>query len=202
MIRKLIEKPFQENWQNKSLMEQYLALQHSIISNDLTEIQREFDEGIEVNATEENGEGNILMYYILNWNEFNFKPKDIIELLIRNGININHQRNSRLKNASALHYAITSKNIEINKTLVENDAHSEVKDSNGNTPLWRAIMDFRGEQELKEIIEYLINYGSSLDTKNESGISPRDIILRRKENINQGLNKKEWDLSHLTRQSK
>ena len=54
------------------------------------------------------------------------------------------------------------------KTLLENGALTEVKDSFGNTPLFRAVFNSKGEGD---IIKLLLVAGANPDS--EHGVSPR-----------------------------
>ena len=57
----------------------------------------------------------------------------------------------------------------------------------------------KGENMQKDIemIEFLVSKGGSFDTKNNHDRSARDIINDIGEGIDNGYNKKEWDLRYL-----
>ncbi len=64
-------------------------------------------------------------------------------------------------------------------------------------------MNYRGEEDLLTIIRLLLKKGSKLDSGNNFGISPRDLILERHVAVSKGgaMEKhptaKDWDLIDL-----
>lgn len=76
-----------------------------------------------------------------------------------------------------LHFAVQERMIDAAKLLLEAGATSDVKDAHGNTPLWGAVMQFR---DYGDMIDLLISYGASPDSKNNYGKSPRDLALSQK----------------------
>ena len=89
---------------------------------------------------------------------------------------INHQDRNGW---TALHFAIQEKRIELTKSLLEQEAAVDLKDSYGNTPLWRATFDARGEYEL---VKLLISHDADPHSKNTSGRSPLDFASQIKDN--------------------
>ena len=72
----------------------------------------------------------------------------------------------------ALHFAAlncSKKSVEI---LIDSGANLDLRDQNGNTPLWRATMSYRGEDE---VISTLLQAGANPDADNNNGISPRSL---------------------------
>jgi ankyrin repeat protein len=69
------------------------------------------------------------------------------------------------KALSALHSAVITDNIEIAKLLLENKANVNIKDSYGNTPLWRA------SHMNPKIIKLLLDYGADYNIKNNYDVS-------------------------------
>ncbi|MNL80702.1 hypothetical protein D3C87_2076200 [compost metagenome] len=63
----------------------------------------------------------------------------------------------------------------------------------GNTVLWRAVKNYRGEKALLDIILLLLKKGADIDKKNNYDRSSRDMIEDRKANVTSG--KAESDLS-------
>jgi len=63
------------------------------------------------------------------------------------------------------------------KILLNLNAEFEIQDKYGKTPLLRAVMNYRGETELKGIIMFLVGKGASLEQKNLHAISAKDHIL-------------------------
>ena len=70
---------------------------------------------------------------------------------------------------SALHFAAQSGSSEIARMLLEAGASVDAVDSHGNTPLFRATFESRGNGDL---IELLRSYGADPTASNHSGISP------------------------------
>ncbi len=196
MFKKLFGSTNKTNWSKKSQTEQYQALQLAVISG-IDELEKRINEGLNINSVEEYGNENILVYYVQNWNKSNLEPEKVIEFFVSNGIDINHQGNKRTQMFSALHLGVMFKSMEIVKTLVESGATIELQDKNGNTPLWKGVLEYRGDIIIKEIMEYLIKNGASLDTQNYHGKSARNMIEIIQGGIEAGHNDQSWSLNDL-----
>lgn len=153
--------------------------------------------GVDFLTTDKYDKNNILIAYCGYAYDLKFKPKDMIDFLLDCGLDVNHQMNKRGSQYSALHMAVEHDNYEIAKILLEKDANIEIQDSNGNTPLWKAVMNYRGKKESFDIIKLLLTNGASLDTKNFHDASPKDIIVQVGEGFDGGYNDKNWDLRTL-----
>ena len=70
----------------------------------------------------------------------------------------------------ALHFAAQDCSETIVKILVNSGANLELREKHGNTPLWRAVSNYRGGAE---VISTLLEAGANPDAENKSGISPR-----------------------------
>jgi ankyrin repeat protein len=185
-------------WDEASEDEQFMALKEAINSCSIDELRNRIKEGIDINTCDSYSNTNILMFYSSNAKKLNWNPTELIEFIKYEGVDINHLRNNRLKGGfSALHFAVIQKNLDLTQVLVNSGAEIEIRDGNGNTPLWKAVMDYRGETEILQIIKLLLASNASLDTKNDHGNSSRDNILRRAEGIASGHSKKEWDLTEI-----
>jgi ankyrin repeat protein len=68
-----------------------------------------------------------------------------------------------------LHFAAQEQEVEIAKTLIEAGAEVDAKDHFGNTPLWRAVSDYRGDGRL---IVFLRQKAANAFVQNERGVSP------------------------------
>ena len=76
---------------------------------------------------------------------------------------------------TALHLACQQGNHEIAEALLRAGAQVDVKDSWGNTPLWRATFAFQGDTRL---IRLLLDHGANPDLANNSGRSPRQMAAK------------------------
>jgi ankyrin repeat protein len=146
----------------------------------------------------------LLMSAIWNEEEGLFqKFKELLELLIKNGVNINFQDAGR---NPALILACTSTYNEVIKLLIENKANINCQDKKGNTPL--IILYNFGEYDMVEfliqngadincpnkkgntllilackhgdrsMVELLMKYGADADISNKSGETPFDLVKK------------------------
>lgn len=76
--------------------------------------------------------------------------------------------------------ACKKQNFKIVKMLVENGANVNLKDNNGNSPLFEAIEVTRAN---KEIIRYLIQNGADIYQENDKGISPLSFAETNKKSL-------------------
>ena len=68
-----------------------------------------------------------------------------------------------------LHYAVQQYLVEIAALLIKAGADLEVKDTYGNTPLWRATFSSNGKGDM---IKLLLANGADANNENSSGINP------------------------------
>jgi len=185
-------------WDKATDDEKFMALKEAVNSCSIDELRNRIKEGIDINTCESYSNTNILMFYSSNAKELNWNPTELIKFLKSEGVDINHLRNNRLKgSSSALHFAVIQKNFGLTQALVNAGAEIEIMDGNGNTPLWKAVMDYRGEIEMMNIIKLLLSKGADMDKKNNHNNSPRDLIERSGKSIDAGLDNKEWDLREI-----
>ena len=170
---------------------------HLIYENNIPELKKYKDNGIDFSILDSYTKSNLLILYSNYGYEEHYTQTEMVEFLLDSGIDVNYQPNGRGNGKSALHNAVGKRHFEIIKALVKNGANVDLKDKNGNTPLWNTVMMFRGNEKQIEIIKYLISNGSSLDEKNDYDKSPRNIINEIGLGIDNGHNKKEWDLRFL-----
>ncbi len=101
--------------------------------------------------------------------------RDIFVWLVSHGAEINHQDRNGW---TALHFAVQEKQIEMARSLLEHGAEVNLKDSYGNSPLWRATFDSRGDYEL---VKLLLSHGADPRSKNTSDRSPLDFASQIKD---------------------
>ena len=97
------------------------------------------------------------------------KHETEIMRLFNQGMDINKQDNNGW---SALHFAAQNQSVVAVKSLLKYGAKTELKDSFGNTPLFRAVYCSRGDGE---IITLLLKHGANPDSENEYGVTPRSL---------------------------
>jgi uncharacterized protein len=104
----------------------------------------------------------------LIWASFYRRP-DLLKWLIDQGANVNHQdRNGYC----ALHYVAQEKLGDIAEILLRAGAKTELRDVDGNTPLWTASFSARGDLS---VVRLLVDYGASFENKNNAGKTVRDM---------------------------
>ena len=87
--------------------------------------------------------------------------KEIIEILLKNGANINAKDDAKI---TPLHEAVYSKAIEIVRILIQNGADINAKNDAGEIPLHHAV--YYGYRDIGEL---LISNGSDINTKDNLG---------------------------------
>jgi len=102
----------------------------------------------------------------LIWASF-FNNTDLLNWLIDNGANINHQDRNGF---SALHFIGKEQNFDSALVLINRKADLELKDNNGNTPLMDAIFNSKG---VYNIVDLFIQSGANLDNVNNHEMTPR-----------------------------
>lgn len=73
---------------------------------------------------------------------------------------------------TALHYCAQNQYVDIAKLLIKKGAKVDVKDSYGNTPLFKAVFFSKGNTEM---INLLLKNGANPDAENKSGVSPKEL---------------------------
>jgi|688.fasta_scaffold1254275_1 hypothetical protein len=168
-----------------------------IYENDIVSLENLKLEGVDFCRTDKYDNNNLLIAYAGYGYESKYQPDEMIDFLLNCGIDINQKRNKRGKELSALHKAVAMKNYKIVEHLLKREAQIDIQEISGNTPLWTAVMNYRGEEEQLKIINLLLQSGASLDIKNLHDNSARDMINTIGGGIDARHNKREWDLRHL-----
>jgi ankyrin repeat protein len=104
----------------------------------------------------------------LIWASFH-RRADLLRWLIDQGADVNHQdRNGYC----ALHYVAQEKVADIAEILLSSGAKTELRDAYGNTPLWTASFNARGDLS---VVKLLVAHGASFENKNNAGKTVRDM---------------------------
>lgn len=177
----------------------YLKMQNLLTMSNFDGFKKQHLSGTNLLAINRRLKMNVLHYfsYIIKEVDFEkFPPYEFIRYLIDNGIDINSEDVDGL---TAMHYSIgnTRKHLELCNSLIKLGANVDIRSKRGHTPLWAAIIEFRGEEMLRLLIITLIKSGASIDKENKAGISPRTHVETIKKSILQGGNSVERDISFI-----
>jgi ankyrin repeat protein len=183
----------------KNIEPTFEQLTEILRTGDFKELEKRKNKGIDFCITDSYDGKNALEYSIHNKIYTGIDNLKMIKFLIDCGIDLNHKTNKRAHEYSALHYSVLNKDLESIKNLLTLKAEIEIQDKYGNTPLIRAVMDYKGETELLAIIEFLIDKGASLKKKNFHDISAKDHINNIGGGIDAGYNNAVWDLRPLAK---
>lgn len=118
-----------------------------------------------------------------------------IDLVNRN-IDISHQDS---KGFSPLHYCAQYSNIRIATLLLKNNAMVNIEDTYGNSPLWTAVFNARGDYQM---VKLFVKYGADAQNKNNVDRSPVDFARQIEDSdmvkilLNEGQNSKEMRLNN------
>ncbi|WP_339698825.1 ankyrin repeat domain-containing protein [uncultured Roseivirga sp.] len=104
----------------------------------------------------------------LIWASF-FGQVNIVKWLIEGGANPNFQ--DRI-GYTGLHFCAQEQNTEVAKLLLEKGADPNVMDQHGNSPLWTALFNAKGNFEN---IKALRSHGADPSLKNIHDRSPNDM---------------------------
>lgn len=92
-----------------------------------------------------------------------------VERLLELGANPNAQDDNGW---SPLHFSAQAVSPEVARVLLLSGADLELKDSFGNTPLFRAVFESKGNGS---VIEVFLKAGARIDTRNSAGVTPLSL---------------------------
>ena len=95
--------------------------------------------------------------------------------LISKGIDVNHKDDN---GATPLHYTAVYKLPIVAESILKHNGNPNLLDKHGNSPLWTAVFNARGEYKMVEI---LMNFNAEINIKNLYGKSPLDFASQIKD---------------------
>ncbi|HAD79567.1 ankyrin repeat domain-containing protein [Empedobacter falsenii] len=104
----------------------------------------------------------------LIWASF-YNNVDLLIWLIDNGANINHQDKNGY---SALHFVAQENCKNVVEILLNNGIDVELEDFYGNTALWTAVFNAKGNNE---IVELLLDSGANFNHLNKNNKTPKEM---------------------------
>ena len=121
----------------------------------------------DIKSIDKNG-NNILHYFLNSEHSFKLKWDKIIPEILSRGLYIDEKQSKGAFQRSPLHIAVCLKQKEIVEYLIKSGANINAVDANGNSIVWTAVMEYRGDGYF---IETLIHHGADIGKKNNHGIS-------------------------------
>jgi len=112
---------------------------------------------------------NILHYYIKESKKLKLDYKDMIDVILSKGLDINERQSKGTFKRSPLHLAVAMNLESIADYLIDLGADVNSTDANGNSVLLAAVLRYRGQNGY--IVEKLIKSGADINKKNNHGIS-------------------------------
>ncbi len=104
----------------------------------------------------------------LIWASF-YNNVDLLIWLIDNRANINHQDKNGY---SALHFVAQENCKNVAEILLNNGIDVELEDFYGNTALWTAVFNAKGNNE---IVELLLDSGANFNHLNKNNKTPKEM---------------------------
>lgn len=134
----------------------------------LGELEEAWNAGGDFGGVDEDGR-SLLMNAVLA-----FEPReDVVAWLVSHGADLAFAE-EKLR-YTALHFAAADQQQTLVHILLNAGAPVNAADKFGNTPLWRAVVNHRGDLEL---IQLLVDFGADPERQNVKGISPRNAAAR------------------------
>jgi ankyrin repeat protein len=135
----------------------------ALLTEDLTLLIELLDAGCDVNAQDEEGRTALIQATIYN-------NVEVVQILIEHGANVNTR--DFFGGNAALHFAAKNYSLELLQLLLKNKAEIDIKDINGNTPLFQAVVNASGKGG---VIQQLLLHGADRNLKNNQGVSPLEL---------------------------
>lgn len=135
----------------------------ALLTEDLTLLTELLEAGCEVNAQDEEGRTALIQATIYN-------NVEVVQILIHNGAKLNTR--DFFGGNAALHFTAQNHSLDILQILLKNKAEVDIQDIHGNTPLFKAVFNFRGKGE---VIQLLLLHGADRNLKNNQGVSPWEL---------------------------
>jgi ankyrin repeat protein len=139
----------------------------ALLTEDLTLLTELLEAGCDVNAQDEEGRTALIQATIYN-------NVEVVEILIHNKAQVNTR--DFFGGNAALHFAAQNYYLEIVQILLKNKAEIDIQDINGNTPLYKAVLNFSGNGA---VIQQLLLHGADRHLKNHQGVSPLELANNR-----------------------
>ncbi|HEX7958773.1 MAG TPA: ankyrin repeat domain-containing protein [Terriglobales bacterium] len=139
----------------------------AIYRKDYEALERSLQSRIDANTRDDQGR-TPLMHAVLAEDA---DPR-LVKLLIQHEADVNSPDEHQW---TALHFAARDQKEDIVRTLLDSGASVDALDAFGDTPLWRAVMNFSGNVG---IIKMLLKHGADPQKRNNSGVSPIDLAQK------------------------
>jgi ankyrin repeat protein len=135
----------------------------ALLTEDLTLLTELLEAGCDVNAQDEEGRTALIQATLYN-------NVEVVQILIEHGANVNTQ--DFFNGYAALHLAARNYSLELLQLLLKHKAEVDIKDINGNTPLYLAVINANGKDGA---IQRLLQNGADRNSTNNQGFSPLEL---------------------------
>lgn len=136
-----------------------------VYAKNLPELTRLKETGVDLDVVDRDGR-TLLMHAVLDTEA----QPEVVRWLLANGAKVDHA--DRAARYTALHFSTQDQRRELVEILLAAGASIDPLDAYGNSPLWRAVMNSRGDLDL---IRILVSKGAKPDLENKRGVSPRKL---------------------------
>lgn len=115
---------------------------------------------------------NLMHYYVKNADVIKISAEKLIPELLKKGLDINSKQ-SKSYFRTALYLAVLKKSKKIVELLIKMKADIDLSDENGNSPLWQAVMDYKGQDDF--FVKILLENNAESKLQNKHGVSPASL---------------------------